>query len=136
MAYIVNGQLVQDSSLSMKGFFRNISLVRLMLVLVPTLTLVASNPANDVLGILNLRNDDDESFGTKTFSFGKEKFVFGRRITNYFIFSLEENFDSVVFHAVQQTWTCPFNDFAIGEVCDSLGMCLSLFILILLGSFF
>lgn len=120
--YIINGHAVRQSSTVRKRFLDNLSFYRILILLIPTLVLVGTNPTNQdqILEILNLRKSE-ESFKKKTFSFGgQSKFVFSRRITNYLFLSLEETFDGVVIHSLNKSWTCSFNDYEIGELCEDM----------------
>jgi hypothetical protein len=102
--HIVNGHVVRHYRLPQSRF---LSWKRLFLLLVPALILVGTNPANQ-----------DYVSGT---SHVRGTFVFGRRITNNGLFSLEKTSDRLILHALQQSWSCSFNDVEIGSLCDILG---------------
>lgn len=117
---LVNGRLVSDPSWRSSLRF-HIVWKRVFLVLLSTLLLTGTNPVNqDGVSKLFKRTNGTESFRKNKFILGREKRFFDRRITNYGLFALEESFDSMILHGLLQSWTCSFNDNAIGEICDRL----------------
>ena len=118
---LVNGRLVSDPSWRSSLRF-HIVWKRVFLVLLSTLLLTWTNPVNqDGVSKLLKRTNGTERFRKNKFILGREKRFFDRRITNYGLFALEESFDGMILHGLLQSWTCSFNDNAIGEICDRLG---------------
>jgi hypothetical protein len=111
--HIVNGHVVRHSRLPQSRF---LSWKRLFLLLVPALILVGTNPANQDYVFNTLLTD--RTAGT---SHVRGTFVFGRRITNNGLFSLEKTSDRLILHALQQSCSCSFNDDEIGWLCAKVG---------------
>jgi hypothetical protein len=124
MTYIDNGRVTRDSRLLTTRWTSYFSWKRFLIIVIPTMILLVTNPVNEeYINTFNAsitRDGSSSSFSQKTFNFGREKFVFGRRITNYAIFSLEESFDSMKVYALRHSWTCSFTNFEIGSFCDAL----------------
>ena len=88
-----------------------------MLLLIPTMIMIVTNPANWQNLPLNDRRQFNKAPRTTT-----AKRVAGKKvITNYLLFSVEDKFDALVISALQQTWPCYYN--YAGSICDWAGKC-------------
>jgi hypothetical protein len=111
--YIANGQVRRGPERQgmRTHYWQYFSWRRLGQVVIIAAVVIATNPANqDVFFAKRQRS-----------AYKRTTSPLSRRITNYLFFSVEEKFDSVVISALQQSWSCSYNDIAIGNLCDMIG---------------
>lgn len=114
--YIVNGEVVRDSRFVgvRRHSWHYLSWKRVWLVLIPAALLVVTNPAN-------WQDNRFDALRRKTSAYPKTKQRLSRSVTNYLLYSVEEKFEAVVISALQQSWSCYYDDVNIGNVCDMIG---------------
>jgi hypothetical protein len=112
--YIVNGQVQRGPERQgMRTYYwQYLSWRRVWQVVIIAAVVIATNPANQNVFFANRQRSAYKRTTSQLLS---------RRVTNYLFFSVEEKFESVVISALQQSWSCSYNDMAIGNFCDMIG---------------
>jgi hypothetical protein len=75
-------------------------------------------------GLFSLEKAFDQSFSCSFNAFSTprtDRTARTGRVTNNGLFSLEKTSDRLILHALQQSWSCSFDDDKIGSYCARLG---------------
>ena len=132
-ARIVDGEIVRNNTtfarwkrwrrqrLSMS--WQYVSGYRVLWVSIAILVLAATNPVNWQDNALLVRRKQYRATSGTTFYYNylSSSSSSGRRVTNYFLFSIEETFEALVVSALQTSWSCRFGDRNIGGFCNIIG---------------
>lgn len=125
----------QDYNLTIRQqlqmILRHFSMRRFLIVAIPVLLLITTNPTNEILpqklfdSIQLQHNSKSSSSSSSSINFfdkASRWLMPPAGTTNYGLFSLEDRFDGITVLGLgqQSLWSCPFNSPELGPLCEFL----------------
>lgn len=118
--YISGGDIVRDrQGLRSASFLR---WDRVLMVFLPLLIFVLTNPANQAKIATTLHQTEWDSSSTQKLLEFYQTFGMSRwRTTNYGLFALQKQVDRLEVFALNNRWECYYSDPQTGLLCSELG---------------
>ncbi|CAJ1950840.1 unnamed protein product [Cylindrotheca closterium] len=122
--YISGGNIVRDpQELRSTSFVR---WDRVLMVFLPLLIFVVSNPANQAKVAATLHQSDWDLSSTQELLDFYQTYGMSRwRTTNYGLFALQKQFDRLEIFALNNRWECYYSDPQTGMICSELASSMS-----------